>query len=445
MLCTTLSLKAARTARRRTYAVMSLRTNMGGRPESATFDDETTIEETAIHEAAGHSVRVISVDCPSATSTVSVFTDAGSRFENRFTLGSSHFLQKLAFRYSTYKSGLRTVRDLEHFGSSFHAKQGREWMEWHTRGPRTGGPALSIALETLNYQLSPLLQEWEINSIRPLVKYDIDQKCPVGHLLDLAHFSGFRDRGLGNPSTCPAWNVDNIDPRHLDYFAFHMYKSVTLVGIGVQHGEFLDTATPIFEVFGYQGKRPEIEDAPVLHELQTDITNQDTEWFGGDVIREPGPGDTRIIVAYPGVTHKSKDVGVFLVLSEIVSAQLARGKAFHIPYIDTGVFAVFSATKGDPKQLSQQLQHVVEKATSSLTAEALQSAKSLAKIKYLSSLEDPYQYAFLLATKGTGAASGSVGQIDGVTMDDMKKVVGTLLKAKSVVVASGNVKDVARE
>jgi hypothetical protein len=86
---TTQSLIKSRTRQYSSSAVV--RSGLGAR------STETTVEQTVLEG----NVKVISVDSPSATSTVSLFVKAGSRFENRLNSGASHFLTKLAYRVCT--------------------------------------------------------------------------------------------------------------------------------------------------------------------------------------------------------------------------------------------------------------------------------------------------------------------------------------------------------
>lgn len=90
---TTQSLALRTASPRRLYSSSTLRSPQSSvRLERA--NTATTYEETVLEG----NVRVLSVDTPSATTTVSLFVKAGSRFENRQTAGASHFLKKLAFR-----------------------------------------------------------------------------------------------------------------------------------------------------------------------------------------------------------------------------------------------------------------------------------------------------------------------------------------------------------
>lgn len=391
-------------------------------------------------------MRVISVDTPSATSTVSVFVKAGSRYENRHTSGASHFLRKLAYRGTAQKSGLRTVRDLEHFGTQYFTNTGKEFVEFHTKTARTGSPSLDIAVESLNYQLSPLLQEWEVNEVRDLVKDDLAHSDNFTALVEAAHFEGFRDSGLANPTECPTWNVDNIDNRALHHHVSHNYfggDRITVVGTGVDHHQFVDLVKPIFSNPALKGSFREIRQQPALN--ITEKTSQSSKWVGGSVVRLAGSGEARVLVAYPGAAADSQDVHTFSVLQEVLNAHLHNGSAFHVSYSDAGFFGIYSEG-ADGAQVSAQLQNLLKAAAGSLNEESLSAAKKSAKIRYLSGLEDPLKTAQLLISRGAKAidADAALKQIDSVSASDIQRVAADLQKAGSVVVAGGDVRGVSR-
>jgi len=118
---------------------------------------------------------------------------------------------------------------------------------------------------------------------------------------------------------------------------------------------------------------------------------------------------------------------------------LQGGRAFHISYSDTGIFGIYSQG-GDAGKVSSQLLAQVKAATSSLSGEALDSAKNFAKIKVLSSLEDPLQLSVRLAVGGAGDAN----QIDSVTAADVQRIASSLAAVSPVVVAGGDVRGVGR-
>lgn len=71
-------------------------------------------------------INVISNDNGQAMSSVSVFVDAGSRYETHENNGISHFLEGMAFKATESRSEFRTVREMLKIGAQVSAHASRE-------------------------------------------------------------------------------------------------------------------------------------------------------------------------------------------------------------------------------------------------------------------------------------------------------------------------------
>jgi hypothetical protein len=121
---------------------------------------------------------------------------------------------------------LRLVRDLEHYGTTINVDFDREFIGYHvvlTTFDNLGTLAfyfplfysfiillfvvasflfdshsleIQIAAESLRYLLHPLLQEYEVDRIRELVRSDSQALCEIERLHEAAHVAGFRDQGM---------------------------------------------------------------------------------------------------------------------------------------------------------------------------------------------------------------------------------------------------------
>jgi predicted Zn-dependent peptidase len=125
------------------------------------------------------------VDTPTPTTTLSLFIKAGTRYENRNTLSCAQFLKRLAFKGTSEKSTIRLIRDLEHIGSYFSADVSREYLSYHIKGlnytDRTNSVNLAIEAESLRYIMNPLLLEYEIEAVRPILENDAAEAQGKSH------------------------------------------------------------------------------------------------------------------------------------------------------------------------------------------------------------------------------------------------------------------------
>eukprot|EP01126_Amoeba_proteus_P035675 TRINITY_DN3601_c0_g1_i3.p1 TRINITY_DN3601_c0_g1~~TRINITY_DN3601_c0_g1_i3.p1 ORF type:complete len:444 (-),score=82.19 TRINITY_DN3601_c0_g1_i3:143-1474(-) len=406
----------------------------------------TTVKESSLSA----NVRIISVDGPIARNTLSIFVNAGTRYENHLTSGSSHFLKKLAFRgHTSTKTALRNIRDLEHFGFSFSSQANREYISYHAAGPRYSSfPSLNVVVESLRAQLSPLLFEWQVNEVTPLVKEDLSNESTLESLIQLAHFEAFKNSGLSNPVLAPAWQIENLDQRHLAHHVQTFYHDLVLVGTGVNHGELVSVAEVIFKNYSPSVPNPELLDLPCVSGL--DAVLHSPQWVGGAVVRSPGPQNAaHVLVAFPGSPRNSLDLPVYSVLAEIFNlSNIYRedsGKAFHMSYDGVGFFGVYvEGPEGEAARVLSTVHDVVTKLPL-VKQERLEAAKKLAALNHAVRLENPLELARELVTKRNKShleIENNLKQFKGVSIEDICRVATSFLSTPSVVVVSGDVRGI---
>jgi len=174
---------------------------------------------------------------------------AGSRFETYSTSGAAHYLKFVANQDTTAKSGLRLVRDLEHYGASATVEIDRENIVYHIKfsSQTPDSQELAIAAETLSCLLSPLLYEYEFERTRPKVLRSYESLCSTSKLLDVAHYVAFGDQALGLPLYSAPQRTNRLETAHLRHHLTSRYtpENVTIVGTGVSHGDLSNIFTQI--------------------------------------------------------------------------------------------------------------------------------------------------------------------------------------------------------
>lgn len=69
----------------------------------------------------------------SATATVGVFIDAGSRFENEETNGTAHFLEHMIFKGTEKRSARQLEEEIENMGGHLNAYTSREQTTYYAK------------------------------------------------------------------------------------------------------------------------------------------------------------------------------------------------------------------------------------------------------------------------------------------------------------------------
>jgi len=155
-----------------------------------------------------------------------------------------------------------------------------------------------------------------------------------------------------------------------------------------------------------------------------------SEIIGGGIPNPAGPGEVR---------HTSR-----LYLEVVGKNKWAEEiSAFHLPYSDAGIFVVYaSAAPGNGKGLVTSIVDVLK--SLSINEEDLARGQRAVKNRFLRGLlSDKFNLAEHLATVGTSSAE-YLKAVDSVGLGDLKRVAKTVLGARPVVAAVGDVRGVPK-
>jgi len=417
-------------------------------------------------------VKVLSVDTPTPTTTLSLFVKAGSRYENRQTLNSAHFLKRLAFKGTHEKSAIRLIRDLEHIGSTFSAEASREYLSYRIQGLRFSESAdsvnLSIEAETLRCLLNPLLLEYELERVRPIVDHDVSvaENCRRTKAFELTHAEAFKDTGLGNPLYPTSYGVSGITPQklhaHVKNF-FYPGDRVVIVATGVNHSVLVKHLTPLFTNPQLQGKYYELKNLPPLSQVPP--TPQKSSFNGGSTLRIAAGGNSHIVLSFGGVSASHQDQVALALLASILgkgskeltgpgdaqkssplnnvvssNSWLRSAEAFSLPYSDAGLFGVYSvASEGNGAAAFSAIHQVVTNTLSGVTESLLDQAKRYLKIQVLRNIGgDRFKLAEHIMVYDSDPLQ-YLQAIDAVKINDVQRVAKSLSSSKPILVAVGDV------
>lgn len=148
-------------------------------------------------------VRVISEGSPSIGASMAIYLAVGSRMETDATIGSSHFMQHLAFKATQEKSHFIMTREIEKIGAHAVAGASRDCIAFAGECLSSKSEKLfSLMAETALY---PRLEDQDMDAARALVLNDCtnSSKNGPGVVLDAMHAVAYHGTGLGAPLLCP--------------------------------------------------------------------------------------------------------------------------------------------------------------------------------------------------------------------------------------------------
>lgn len=170
-------------------------------------------------------VRVCSQDLGQPVSSLGIYVGAGSRNESPMTAGSSHLLERLAFKGSKARSKYRMVRDMERTGALYNAAASRESISYSAEGLRGhAGEMVDILAEAALTPAAALgdpgAVEWNgavaeiglgVKAIKAQLKA-FESDAP-GRVTEAVHAAAFSGNSLGRFQFNPIFLCPRLEDR----------------------------------------------------------------------------------------------------------------------------------------------------------------------------------------------------------------------------------------
>ncbi|PSS01000.1 peptidase M16 inactive domain-domain-containing protein [Coniella lustricola] len=193
-------------------------------------------------------LRVATEDLPDAFSGVGVYIDAGSRYENEALRGSSHIMDRLAFKSTSRYTADEMLEQIESLGGNVQCASSRESMMYQAATFNNAIPTtVSLLAETIR---DPSLRDDEIQQQLQTAQYEISEiwSRPELILPELVHTAAFKDNTLGNPLLCPKEKIESINKGVIQAYrdTFYRPERMVLAFAGVSHEEAVKLAEKHF-------------------------------------------------------------------------------------------------------------------------------------------------------------------------------------------------------
>merc|ERR1719197_1845533 len=196
------------------------------------FDGPTPTQVTVLDNG----LKVASSDLPSPATTVGVYVESGSCFDE--ISGTAHLMQHMAFKSSNSMSQFKMVTMSEAMGATVSSLASRENTVYQVDTLKSAVPdAVAMLAETT---LNPKFLSWEVEEAHSAVKVELDELKQNHQALmqELTHSAAYgRASPLGMPAMCPPGNLAAISPDVLQKFAADNVTSnrMVLAAAGYDH------------------------------------------------------------------------------------------------------------------------------------------------------------------------------------------------------------------
>jgi predicted Zn-dependent peptidase len=381
------------------------------------------------------------------TASLGVWIAAGSRHEAPQEHGLSHLLEHMAFKGTRRRSARDIAEEIEAAGGDLNAATSVEQTAYYARVLAADtGLALDILADILT---DSTFDPVELRREKDVILQEIGavEDAPDDLVFDLFNAAAYPEQPIGRPILGTPERVASFDRTSLSaYLDLHYGAPVTVVAAAgaVEHSRIVEEAARRFETMTAKSYPAA---APACYR-------------GGELRLERKLEQTHLVVGFEGRSLHHQDTYAAHVFASAVGGGMSsrlfqevrerRGLAyeiysFHWAYADTGLFGFYAAMA--PRDVGELLPVALDclgKAAQELGEAELLRAKAQMKLSLLAALESSGARAEqiarqLLAFGRVLPREEIVGEIDGLTLADVRRAGSALLSSPPTVAAIGKV------
>lgn len=211
----------------------------GGRGAAARLIDSQEPTELDQITTLSNGLRVASEALPGSFSGVGVYIEAGSRFENLSLRGTSHIMDRLAFKSTTNSTADGMLEKIEALGGNIQCASSRESMMYQAATFNNAVPTtVELLAETIR---DPQITDQEVAEQIETARYEIAEIWGKPELIlpELVHTAAFKDNTLGNPLLCPQDRLESINRDTVKMYRelFYRPERIVVAFAGVDHSQ----------------------------------------------------------------------------------------------------------------------------------------------------------------------------------------------------------------
>jgi len=380
------------------------------------------------------------------SATLGVWVGTGGRNENADEHGISHLLEHMAFKGTKRRSARQIAEELEAVGGELNAATGAESTAYYARVLKADVP---LALDVLSDILSePNFDPEELRREQNVIVQEIGatEDAPDDLVFERLHETAFPRQPLGRTILGTPETVRSFDPARLRAYLARNYRAPNMLVAAagaVEHERIVAEAEQRFASFvGPAAPAPE----PARFGGGTRVETRDLE-------------QVHIALALQGLPVRDEQLYNLQVFTSVLGSGMSsrlfqevrenRGlcyaiHAFHMPYADTGMFALYAGTdEADAPELMRVAIDQVTLATETLNESEVARAKAQMKAGLLMALESSEARLGQLARQMLAFGRPMpleeiVGKVEAVTVESARAAGRALIgRGKPAVAALG--------
>lgn len=310
-------------------------------------------------------LRVLTVERPDLKSaTITVWVGVGSRFEEKYKSGISHFLEHMAFKGSKKRPFIQEITEtLDSMGAEYNAGTSREWTNFYIK---TQSKLIKEAIDILSDMIiEPILRPEDIERERGVILEEIAMKedNPFEKIGDNFMQLIFKGNSLsfdisGTPESIKTITKEDFDRYRVSHY--HAKNMLITVSGGVKHADIVKLSERFFKRLISGDK-----ETPERFKNKQKSQRLDIEYKKSE--------QAHFVLGFPGYSWQSEKRFAELILSAILGRGMSsrllmeirekRGLAYAVStsvdkYFDTGTFITYAGV--DPKFADEAIEIVIE-------------------------------------------------------------------------------------
>ncbi|KAF9472629.1 LuxS/MPP-like metallohydrolase [Pholiota conissans] len=384
-------------------------------------------------------VKVAAIDQNQPTSSVTLFVKAGSRFEPKE--GVANALKNFAFKSTTERSAIGTVRESELYGGQLSSTLGREHLALTAEFLRGDAAYFVDVLTSFVTSANFTRHEFE-EYVTPLISSDSAAVAsnPAVRAVDAAHYLAFRS-GLGSSLFAPEHNSITVnDVKSFAATAFNK-SNIAVVGTGIDQATLSDLVQKAF----------------AKAKAASAATSPASKYFGGETRLTGHGGPQTAFIGFGTTGSSSAELATLAAhLSPTPSVKWSKGISplsaipegtsvtpIHLTYSDATLFGLLvqGPTVEGVKAAGTTAVSALKAAAQSIKAEDLTSAKAKAKFAAASAVDTREGLVAALGSKIFGenvsTLEATLSSLDSVDAAAFSKAASALISAKPTYVTIG--------
>jgi len=378
------------------------------------------------------------------SASLGVWIGSGSRSEKTDEHGISHLLEHMAFKGTKRRSARQIAEEIEAVGGDLNAATSIESTAYYARVLKADVP---LALDVLSDILSnPTFDPDELRREQNVIVQEIGatEDTPDDLVFDRLQETAFPKQAVGRSILGTPETVRSFNPARLRTYLSRHYRAPDMIVAAagaVEHAAIVADAEKRFASFG----GPAAPAPEAAH------------FRGGSRVETRDLEQVHIALALQGVPVRDEQLYSLQVFTNVLGGGMSsrlfqevrekRGlcytiSAFHMPYSDTGLFALYAGTdEADAPELMRVAIGETASATETLNEAEVARAKAQLKAGLLMALESSEARVGQLARQMLAYGrpiplDEIVAKVDAVTVDSARAAGRMLIRRSPPAIAA---------